>query len=197
MSILSFKKSKFLSSFVQPKKVLKLPRIVIVGTSNVGKSSLINHLCQNKKLARISSFPGKTQTINYFEIDEKFLLIDLPGYGFSKTSKQKKQDWKNEIETFFEKEKDQISLLLLLIDSRRTFSQKDRLMYSWAKYYKVPVLCVLTKIDKFNKTTLNKNMHKVIDSLPEETVYVAYSTKNLKFRRNLIEAIKKNMKGKF
>ena len=196
MSILSFKKSRFLSSCTQPKGVLHLPRMVIVGKSNVGKSSLINHLCQSKKLAHVSSFPGKTQTVNYFEIDEKFLLIDLPGYGFSQISKQKKHDWQGEIEAFFEKEKEQISLFLLLIDARRSFSQQDRLMYAWAKFYNLPILCVLTKIDKFKKTSLNKNLQKVIDSLPEETPYVIYSTKNFKFRYNLIEAIKKNMKGK-
>jgi len=197
MSILSFKKSSFLNASFPGKKVKKRPLLVISGKSNVGKSSLINYLCQNKKLAHISSVPGKTQTINYFEINEKLLLIDLPGYGFSQTGKQKKLEWEKEIELFFKKEKNQISLLLLLIDARRSFSQKDRLMHAWAKYYKLPVLFILTKIDKFNKTSFNKNLQKVIDSLPEETPYFSYSMKNFKLRRNLINTITKNMKGKF
>jgi len=120
--------------------------IAIVGRSNVGKSSLINCLCQNKKLARISQHPGKTRLVNYFRINKSFYLVDLPGYGFAKASKSEKEGWAELVGGYMSSGR--VSHVLLLLDIRHAPTSDDRQMYNWILFYGMPFTLVATKADK-------------------------------------------------
>jgi len=126
------------------KKVL--PEIALVGRSNVGKSSLINHLLHRKNLAKVSRAPGKTQTINYFNIDNQLIIVDLPGYGYAARSHEMQQLWSASIDRYLNK-RSSLSLILLLIDSRRDFTEEDIATLEWASHNKKPLLLILTKSD--------------------------------------------------
>ena len=127
--------------------------IAFCGRSNVGKSTLLNKLCGNNKLAKTSSTPGKTTTINYFTLDKDYYLVDLPGYGFSKRSKQDHQRWGRLMESFFSSQSNLV-LAIQLLDIRHKPSQEDEDMLNYYQYYQTPFLVVLTKKDKLNKTQL-------------------------------------------
>lgn len=158
--------ARFLLSTLTEFPVLKdprgnlLPEIALVGRSNVGKSSLINHLLNQKKLAKTSSTPGKTRLINFFSIDEKFLLVDLPGYGFAKAPKHEIQTWSEAIDRYLN-DRETLKLILLLIDSRREIGEEDRKIADWAESKNIPVLLVFTKTDKLSRSEKQKllNMH--------------------------------------
>lgn len=124
--------------------------IAVVGRSNVGKSSLINCLCNNKKLAKTSQTPGKTRLINYFLLNQAFYLVDLPGYGFAKTSKTQQQEWGDLIGDYLRSGRPKH--LFLLIDIRHEPSPEDRQMFQWTLYSGVPFTLVATKADKISKS---------------------------------------------
>ena len=130
--------------------------IAIVGRSNVGKSSLINRLF-NQKLAKVSSSPGKTRTINFYEINERFRIVDLPGYGYAKVSKSISKNWGDMIEDYL-KERPNLIKVIQLVDIRHAPTQQDIQMYGWMRYYRMDGLVVATKIDKVSKNELLKNM---------------------------------------
>lgn len=124
--------------------------IAIVGKSNVGKSSLINSLCGNKKLARISSAPGKTRLINFFTVNGEFFLVDLPGYGFARAPKQEKEAWGSLIEAYLSSGR--VTHIFLLVDIRHAPTADDKQMLQWVLYYGVPFTLIATKADKLAKT---------------------------------------------
>lgn len=126
-----------------------LPEIALAGKSNVGKSSLINHLLGQKKLAKTSATPGKTQLLNFFLVDEKFLLVDLPGYGFAKAPLEAVEKWSDAIDSYIN-ERPTLKLILLLIDSRRGFCEEDYSMMAWASQKQLPLLVIYTKTDKLS-----------------------------------------------
>jgi GTP-binding protein len=130
------------------------PEIALSGRSNVGKSSLINTLLGRKSLARVSSAPGKTITINYYDIDKKLFLVDLPGYGYAKRSKESKKSWSSLTEDYFIKNpsSDAIKLVIQLIDIRTGPTEDDVMMINWLIDQDVPFIVVATKTDKLNKT---------------------------------------------
>ncbi|MDD4583622.1 MAG: ribosome biogenesis GTP-binding protein YihA/YsxC [Eubacteriales bacterium] len=130
--------------------------IAIVGRSNVGKSSLINRLF-NQKLAKVSSSPGKTRTINFYEINERFRIVDLPGYGYAKVSKSISKNWGDMIEAYL-KERPNLIKVIQLMDIRHVPTQQDIQMYEWMRYYRMDGLIVATKIDKVSKNELLKNI---------------------------------------
>lgn len=132
------------------------PQIALSGRSNVGKSSLINTLLGRKSLARVSSSPGKTITINYYDIDKKFYLVDLPGYGYAKRSKDSKKVWSSLTEDYFlnNPSADSIRLILQLVDIRTGPTEDDVLMINWMIEMGVPFIVVYTKTDKLSKTAL-------------------------------------------
>lgn len=130
-----------------------LPEVVLAGRSNVGKSSLINHLLAQPKLARTSATPGKTQLINFFMIDDAFLLVDLPGYGFAKAPKETVALWSQSIDRYLETRKE-ISLLLLLVDCRRGMEKEEEALAAWAKKKNIPLLLIFTKTDKLSRSEL-------------------------------------------
>ena len=124
--------------------------IAVVGRSNVGKSSLINSLCNNNKLAKTSQTPGKTRLINYFVLNQEFFLVDLPGYGFAKTSKTQQQEWGDLIGEYLRSGRPKH--LFLLIDIRHEPSPEDRQMLQWTLYSGIPFTLVATKADKISKS---------------------------------------------
>jgi len=132
-----------------------LPEIAFVGKSNVGKSSLINSLLGRKSLARISSAPGKTRTINWYEVDEQLFFVDLPGYGYAKVSKAEQLKWGKVIETYLHK-RESLKLVLLLVDVRHAPGEGDQMMMQWLQHYNVPTLVVATKSDKIKRSQHDK-----------------------------------------
>ena len=131
-----------------------IPQIAFSGRSNVGKSSLINALLGRKSLARVSGTPGKTVTINFYEIDKKLFLVDLPGYGYAKRSNDSKRVWSSLTDGYFTKNpnRDLLRLVLQLVDARIGPTEDDLLMINWMRSTGVPFRIVATKVDKLNKT---------------------------------------------
>lgn len=147
------RKAVFVTSVKDPAKYENpdLPEIAISGKSNVGKSSLINFIANNSKLAYTSKKPGKTRLINFFNINGEFFLVDLPGYGFSKVAKEEKSDWQDMMEGYFKKST-QLKAILLLLDIRHDPTEDDLQMLHWAQYYCIPCVVLATKADKIAKS---------------------------------------------
>lgn len=147
----------------------ELPEITIAGRSNVGKSSLINMLCNRKQLAKTSSTPGKTQLINYFHLriepgNTHLHLIDLPGYGFAKAGLKQQKRWGRMIGSFFEQRKD-LKGILHLLDSRHKPTALDEDMRGWINYQGIPAITVLTKTDKLSKSKLENARNMITSAL--------------------------------
>ncbi len=137
-----------------------LPEVAFAGRSNVGKSSLINRLVNRKGLAKTSSTPGKTQLINFFAINEKFYLVDLPGYGYAKVSKSMRKDWKSLVENYLSN-RESLLLVVLILDIRREPNSGDISLLDWLNYYQIPSLIVLTKTDKISRSQIHKQSRMI------------------------------------
>ena len=134
--------------------------IAIVGKSNVGKSSLINHLCGNKKLAKTSSTPGKTRIINFFLLNNEFYLVDLPGYGFAKVSDDEKKRWGKLMDAYFA-DNGSLKLVVLLVDIRHIPTEDDKMMLDYARQTGYPYIVVANKVDKLNKSEIEPAIVRV------------------------------------
>lgn len=145
-------------SAVQPEQYPKtnLPEIALAGRSNVGKSSFINTLVNRKNLARTSGKPGKTQTLNFYIIEDSLHFVDVPGYGYAKVSKTERAKWGQMIETYLT-EREQLKAVVSLVDMRHAPSTEDIQMYEFLKYYDIPVIVVATKCDKIPRGKWNKH----------------------------------------
>ncbi|MDN6129584.1 MAG: ribosome biogenesis GTP-binding protein YihA/YsxC [Tetragenococcus koreensis] len=154
-----------------------LAEIALAGRSNVGKSSFINTLIDRKKLARTSSKPGRTQTINFYLIENKFHFVDLPGYGYAKVSKQERAKWGEMIDEYFANRK-QLQAVVSLIDMRHDPSEGDIQMYDFLKYYNFPVIVVATKADKVAKNKREQQISRIKEILDfdENDRFVVFST---------------------
>lgn len=141
-----------------------LPEIALAGRSNVGKSSLINRMIGRKNLARTSSQPGKTQTLNYYLINQDLYFVDLPGYGYAKVSKTQREKWGKFIENYL-LNRETLKLVLLLVDLRHPPSKDDQAMYGWLQHNDVPVFVVATKADKIPKSRWPKHIKIVKETL--------------------------------
>ena len=164
---MEIKNIKFIKSFsvVSGKEEeLDKPQIAIVGRSNVGKSSFINMLASNKKLAKTSSMPGRTRLINLFGVNNEFLLVDLPGYGYAKATTEEQNRWAKMINDYL-KSVQNLKACVLLLDIRRTPSEKDLEMLNYLVFYNIPVLFVITKLDKIKKSELEKNKMIIASAL--------------------------------
>ena len=137
------------------------PHIAMVGRSNVGKSSMINHLTQQKKLARVSSDPGRTQTINLYDIDDRFFLVDLPGYGYAQTSKEKRAAFSEMIHDYLQLTP-QLRLVLLIIDARIPPTDLDATMLAWLQEINIPFVLIMNKMDKLKAADAHK-LHKILE----------------------------------
>lgn len=144
-----------------------LKEIALSGRSNVGKSSFINAICGRKNVARTSSKPGKTITLNFYNADNKFVFVDVPGYGYAKQSKKEREKWGGMIEEYLT-ERENLSCVVQLIDLRHPPTQDDILMYDFLKHYELPVVIVATKSDKIAKSRLQKHIKIIKDDLELE-----------------------------
>ena len=172
---MAFKTARFLVSNTNYKNCPPpdKPEFAFIGRSNVGKSSLINMITNNKRLAKTSSKPGKTQLINHFLVDDHWYLVDLPGYGWAKVSKEKKYQWKKMITDYLINRKN-LYLLFVLLDSRHSPQQIDIDFIKWAGENSIPLAIVLTKADKIsknkvfsNRKALESRLHQDWEVLPE------------------------------
>ena len=144
----------------------QMPQIALSGRSNVGKSSLINTLLGRKSLARVSSSPGKTITINFYDVDKKLFLVDLPGYGYAKRRATDKEVWSSLTDRFFTANKniDRLSLVVQLIDSRARITNDDAMMLDFLSQMEMPYVIVVTKMDKLNKTERAAALEEITSS---------------------------------
>jgi len=158
----------FVASFKSEQDCPKtnLPEYAFIGRSNVGKSSLINLLTGRKKLAKVSSTPGKTQLINYFEVDESWYLVDLPGYGYAQISKKKRDEWKKMIDSFL-LERKTLACIFLLIDSRIPLQNIDMEFMNFLGQAQLPFVLVFTKIDKIKGKNSDENIENIRKSMLE------------------------------
>lgn len=158
-----------------------LPEFAFVGRSNVGKSSLINKILNRKSLARVSSTPGKTITINFYNIDDTVFLVDLPGYGYAKRSREEIKKWGDMIESYLSG-RPQIRQIFLLVDSRHAPSADDVMMLEWIRTVRPdePVIVIATKTDKLKKREIEENLTMIYNKLElgEEDILVPFSTKD-------------------
>ncbi|SET77345.1 GTP-binding protein [Salinibacillus kushneri] len=144
------------------------PEIALAGRSNVGKSSFINRMIQRKSMARISAKPGKTQTLNFYLINEQLYFVDVPGYGYAKVSKKERQAWGKMMETYFSS-REELQLAVLIVDLRHKPTEDDLLMYDFLKYYEIPVLIMATKMDKVPKSKRQRQLKQISETLEIES----------------------------
>jgi GTP-binding protein len=154
-----------------PKSVLS--EFVFVGRSNVGKSSLVNKICGKKHLAKVGSVPGKTRQLNYFLINENFYLVDLPGYGYAKVPEQIRAGWRKLVEDYIS-ERQNVSMVFVLIDARHEPTYLDELMVSWLEYYEIPYAVILTKSDKISKNKMEKQIYRASKIVNNEDLCLDY-----------------------
>ena len=154
-----------------------LPEFAFAGKSNVGKSSLINALINRKSLARTSAQPGKTQTINFYNVEDALYFVDLPGYGYAKVSQEIKEKWGKMIERYLQKSK-QLKLVFLLIDIRHEPSANDKNMYEWIEYNGFEPVIIATKLDKINRSQVQKHLKMLRTGLglKKETILIPFSS---------------------
>lgn len=144
-----------------------LPEFALAGRSNVGKSSFINKMIGRKSMARISSKPGKTQTLNFYKLEEDLLFVDVPGYGYAKVSKTERAAWGKMIETYFTS-RNVLKAVVLLVDLRHPPTSDDCMMYDFLKHYNIPCIVVATKADKIPKGKWDKHKKIVKEELQME-----------------------------
>ena len=168
----------------------KKDEFLLVGRSNVGKSSFINKLVNRRNIARISSIPGKTQTLNFYLINDLFYLVDVPGYGFAKVSKKLKNKFGMIIEEYLKTRKN-LKMVFMLVDFRHKPTDDDVLMYNYLKYYNIPVTIVATKCDKVGKNSYDKNFKLIKDtlSLNEEDDMILFSAVSSEGKSGILDKI--------
>jgi GTP-binding protein len=166
-----------------------LPEVAFAGRSNVGKSSLLNALVRRKSFARVSRTPGRTREINFFRVNNNFVLVDLPGYGYARISKEKKAEWRPMIESYLRRTT-QLRGIVLLLDIRREPSEDDRAMLDFLAEVEVPTIVALTKTDKLSKAAARESAGQIARSLalePEQVI--PFSAHTGEGRVELLEAI--------
>jgi GTP-binding protein len=189
---------RFVTSLASPQDLERVAKstkkdhfFAFVGKSNVGKSSLINHLSQNKTLAKVSSTPGKTQLINLFQIPQCY-VVDLPGYGFAKVSKEIKRTWHILIEEFFNFFFEKLHVFIL-IDPKKPISEEDFQMIALCESRKIPYVIIFTKIDQIGKTliqsTIRPRLKELKEAFDQEPAFLLYSNKETHGRDALIKLI--------
>lgn len=158
--------SEIIISAVSPKQYPDdgKPEFALVGRSNVGKSSIINTMLNRKNLARVSSSPGKTRTINFYLVNKEFYLVDLPGYGYTKVSKSEKANWGKMIETYLKNRKN-LYEVILLVDIRHKPTVDDKMMYDWIRHYGYGTIVVATKSDKISRGNYQKHFKIIREKL--------------------------------
>ena len=179
---MNIKSVVYKTSVVNGDKILNSgkPEFAFVGRSNVGKSSLINNLTNNKNLAKASSTPGKTKMINYFEINNQFMFVDLPGYGYAKVGKSQLDIWSSLIDVYLKNSND-LQTVFVLLDIRHEPSLQDRQMIEYLVYYNLPFMVIATKADKIAKSKIKSYLNIIVKTLNirEEMIIVSSSQSGL------------------
>lgn len=185
-------KAKFITSAPSINECpdLGLPEFALIGRSNVGKSSFINALANMRGLAKTSNKPGKTRLINLFDINETFIIADLPGYGYAQVSKKMQDDWQKNIEKYLLNRKEIVSLIQF-IDSRHPVQKNDCQMAEWIAYNNLPHMVIATKIDCISRSQVQKVVSGISKELKTE-VY-PFSKIDSYYNRNIIEAMEKRI----
>ena len=187
----TIKKAEFLksASSFETYKGFKKPEIVLVGRSNVGKSSIINMLSNNSKLAKVSATQGKTKLVNFFNFNDDFILVDLPGYGYATTSKGEKEKWSKIIEDYLQTSKN-IKCAILLVDIRHKPTEQDIQMLEYLTYYNISVTVVATKFDKIKKSEKQSKLMTIAKTfnMGLDNIYVT-SSENSFGKDTLVERI--------
>ena len=191
------RKAEFIKSGLKPAHYPKsaLPEIAFAGRSNVGKSSLINTLLNRKALVRTSRRPGQTRTLNFFSINDTFMLVDLPGYGFSRASKEVIENYQNSIATYL-KTRSNLVLVVLLLDLRRIPSKEDKAFLQWLRVGGLPCLIVLTKSDTLGRGAWKKAWKEISEGLEDslgEPIF--FSAKTGQGREEIWAEIEKRFKS--
>lgn len=190
---MKFQHIEFITTVMKSAQLLALPHlpeIAVVGRSNVGKSSLLNHLF-NKELVKTSSIPGKTRALNFFQVDRRYFFVDMPGYGYAAVSKEEQKNWQELIEGYLSN-RQTLKMLLLLLDFRREPSAEDMRMVEWISHYRIPTILVMTKVDKIGKSKRLAQSRRITDRI-KGLPYVHYSTTKNEGRRELIASIREGL----
>ena len=168
----------------------KLLEVAFAGKSNVGKSSLINALMNRKSLARTSAQPGKTQTINYYNINNELYFVDLPGYGYAKANENVKAQWGKMIEDYLHRSK-KLQLVFLLVDIRHAPSENDRIMYNWICKMGYSPVIIATKLDKINRSQIQKQLKLIRTGLnaEQDTVMIPFSATTKQGREEIYDLL--------
>jgi len=201
MKILS---AEFIKSATEPKHYPEdvFSEVAFVGRSNVGKSSLINTLVRQKHLAKTSNTPGRTQLINFFLINQRYVFVDLPGYGFARVPESVRKNWGPMVETYL-KERQSLRLVVLIMDIRRDIAAGDLELLEWLNIYRIPVLPVLTKTDKLSKNQVRVHARQIgemlmkkadLQSVPNPVLFSAKTGEGRDALWSVIEAMSKEMK---
>ncbi|ADI39048.1 putative GTP-binding protein engB [Waddlia chondrophila 2032/99] len=170
-----------------------LPEIAVLGRSNVGKSSLLNHLFQRKGLVKASSKPGKTAALNFFSIENFCAFVDFPGYGFADVPLHVKKQWGPMVQSYLENRKE-LKLVLFLFDIRRTPNEEDLALVQWLLNEQVPTILVLTKSDKLNQSEKHQNTKKILEAFGfEKFSYLLYSVPKNRGRNTLMKLIEETL----
>jgi len=192
-----FTNARFIKTAMLPKDYpilrdrsgLLLPEIAIAGRSNVGKSSLLNHLFHTKKLVKTSSTPGKTQAINFFTSGDELCFVDLPGYGYAQVPLSVKKQWGPMVKSYLS-HRESLKLILFLLDIRRVPNDDDRQFVEWVAHNHKAMILVITKVDKVNQKEKRINTEKILEGLGADNVhYTYYSVPKNRGRPELISMI--------
>lgn len=172
----------------------ELPEFAFAGKSNVGKSSLINALMNRKAYARTSSQPGKTQTINFYNINNAFYYVDLPGYGYAKVSLEAKEKWGKMIERYLRRSQ-MLKMVFLLVDIRHDPSANDKSMYDWIVYNGYHPVIIATKLDKINRSQVAKQTKAIRQGLgmAREDILIPFSAETKQGREEIWELLEENL----
>ena len=192
---LNFGKAAFSRSAGAPKDFLKdgLPQFAFAGRSNVGKSSVINRLLNRKNLAYVGASPGKTTQINYFLVDDRAYLVDLPGYGYAKVSQAEKERWAKLMETYFQEGADAITAGVLIVDIRHKPTENDKVMHSWFRESGCPEIIVANKLDKLKNSQVEPALALIRETveLTDEDVLIPFSAEKGMGKDELIGLLNK------
>ncbi len=187
----TIKKAIFLKSLASAEgyKGFGLPEIIVVGRSNVGKSSILNMLANNSKLAKVSSTQGKTKLLNFFLFNDEFVIVDLPGYGFATAGKSEQVRWKKMIDGYIEKSRN-IASAILLVDIRHTPTSQDIQMFDFLTFHNIPVTIVATKYDKIKGSELSRKVKDIASTLKVGNENIFLTSSQTAFgKQNLIDRI--------
>ena len=193
---LDFTKAEFLRSAGRPADFLRdgLPQFVFAGRSNVGKSSVINRLVNRKNLAYVGASPGKTAQVNYFLIDRRAYLVDLPGYGYAKVSQAERDRWAKLMESYFQQETDRITAGVLIVDIRHKPTANDLTMHDWFRQTGCPEIVAANKLDKLKKSQIEPALALIRETLelPDTVPLIPFSAEKGTGREDLIRLLNRS-----